>query len=85
VRDPGEVRELSAEYPERFAELQLDYAAYAEAVGVLEMPEDYQMQRQIGKNSMAKQMAHYRGAALAAAALLAVIALLVWRRRRRQP
>jgi arylsulfatase/uncharacterized sulfatase len=85
VRDPGEVRELSAQYPERFAELQRDYAAYAEAVGVLEMPEDYQMQRQIGRNSMAKQMTHYRGAALTAAALLAVIALLVWRRRRRQP
>lgn len=83
VRDPGEVHDLSAQYPEQLAELQRDYAAYAEAVGVLEMPDGYQMQRQIGRNSMAKQMAHYRGAALAAAALLAVIALLVWRRRRR--
>ena len=47
--DPGEVNDLRAAMPERFAELQRDYAAYAQANGVLPMPAgyDYKVQGQL--------------------------------------
>jgi arylsulfatase/uncharacterized sulfatase len=78
ARDPGETRDLSTEHPERFAELQRDYAAYADAVGVLEMPAGYEMLRQIGRNSVAQQVAHYRSGAIAGALAFAGLIALTW-------
>lgn len=84
ARDPGETRDLSATEPERLAELQHDYAAYATSVGVLEMPADYDMHRQIGSNSLAQQFSHYRVVAILAAVLLAALAVFGLRHQRRR-
>jgi arylsulfatase A-like enzyme len=83
--DPGETRDLAVVEPARLAELQREYAAYAAAVGVLEMPAGYAMQRQIGANTVAAQIAHYRWGVLLGCALLlaAAIAASVALRRRR--
>ena len=51
--DPGETRDLSAEHPEIFEEMQADYAAYAERVGVLEVPAGYNSVAQVEKNMTA--------------------------------
>jgi arylsulfatase/uncharacterized sulfatase len=57
--DPGETRDLSAELPDKAAELKADYAAYAARVGVLEMPEGYDSSAQVLKNSLAKMYRTY--------------------------
>ena len=48
--DPGETLDLSADQPERFAQMQADYAAYAQRVGVLEVPAGYNSVSQVEKN-----------------------------------
>ena len=50
ANDPGETRDLAAEQPERFAEMLADYEAYAERVGVLEVPAFYSPTRQLAIN-----------------------------------
>jgi arylsulfatase A-like enzyme len=83
--DPGETRDLATAEPTRLAELQQDYAAYARAVGVLDMPAGYAMQRQIGANTLAAQLAHHRTSALIGAALLLAVSIAIFfvlRRRR---
>jgi len=84
--DPGEAADRAAAEPARFAELQADYAAYAAEVGVLEMPQGYDMHRQIGSNSVAKQVSAYRTwILLGAAAVVAIgVTLGLWRRRSRR-
>ena len=51
--DPGETRDLSADHPEIFEEMQADYAAYAERVGVLDVPAGYNSVAQVEKNMTA--------------------------------
>lgn len=51
--DPGETRDLSTDHPEIFEEMQADYAAYAERVGVLEVPAGYNSVAQVEKNMTA--------------------------------
>ncbi len=51
--DPGETRDLSADHPEIFEGMQADYAAYAERVGVLEVPAGYNSVAQVEKNMTA--------------------------------
>ncbi len=50
VSDPGETRDLRTTQPALFVELQQDYADYAYANGVLELPTGYQQQRQVAIN-----------------------------------
>lgn len=50
AEDPGETRDLAAEQPERFSEMLADYEAYAERVGVLEVPAFYSPTRQLAIN-----------------------------------
>ena len=50
AEDPGETRDLAAEQPERFAGMLADYEAYAERVGVLEVPAFYSPTRQLAIN-----------------------------------
>lgn len=50
AEDPGETRDLAAERPERFSEMLADYEAYAERVGVLEVPAFYSPTRQLAIN-----------------------------------
>ncbi|MDZ4690145.1 arylsulfatase [Terricaulis sp.] len=87
--DPGETNDLSAAEPELLASMQAAYAAYAAENGVLEMPEGYDVQRQVARNAMAKQLEHYWWVlAITVVVLLALLwlaALLVRRMLRRKP
>ncbi len=51
--DPGETLDLSADHPEIFEEMQADYAAYANRVGVLDVPAGYNSVAQVEKNMTA--------------------------------
>ena len=51
--DPGETEDLSAAHPAIFEQMQADYAAYAERVGVLEVPAGYNSVAQVEKNMTA--------------------------------
>lgn len=48
--DPGETHDLSEERPDLFTEMRAEYDAYAERVGVLEMPEGYAQMKQLTLN-----------------------------------
>lgn len=50
--DPGETTDLSAQLPDVYADMQADYAAYAQANDVLEMPEDYSVAKQVAINTL---------------------------------
>jgi arylsulfatase/uncharacterized sulfatase len=52
VADPGETRDLADAMPEAFAAMQADYAAYAQANGVLPMPAGYDAISQVMINSL---------------------------------
>ncbi|HEY8515075.1 MAG TPA: arylsulfatase [Candidatus Binatia bacterium] len=83
ARDPGETEDLSASRPELVAEMLRDYEAYMQEMGVLPMPEGYDVQRQIIRNSIKRQVQHNMGfLAVVAAVLLAAAAFVVRRRRR---
>jgi arylsulfatase/uncharacterized sulfatase len=51
VADPGETADLAAARPADFAALQADYAAWAQANGVLAMPPGYSAPQQIMDNA----------------------------------
>lgn len=84
--DPGETRDLAAAMPERFAAMRADYAAFAKANGVLEMPAGYTADEQINRYAWEKQgrkRAIQAGLVLGGA-LLALLGLVwVFVRRRR--
>lgn len=82
LRDPGETTDLAEAHADLFREMQADYAAYAKEVGVLELPADYDVQAQIGRNVREKQVAYYAPRAGFAAFVLIALALAVWRWRR---
>ncbi|MAT92392.1 MAG: arylsulfatase [Halioglobus sp.] len=83
-RDPGETADLAVSQPALFRDMQSAYADYADAAGVLPMPADYNLARQVGINSMLFVYApHYLPRILAGVALFA-LALLLWRRARRR-
>ena len=50
--DPGETRDLSAERPELFADMQAEYESFARDAGVKEIPEGYQQMAQLSKKWM---------------------------------
>jgi arylsulfatase/uncharacterized sulfatase len=84
-RDPGEVEDLSASQPELFRSMLAAYDAYTKASGVLPLPEGYQVERQILRNSIARQIGFYGlTLALIGAVILALVIFIVWRLRRRR-
>lgn len=85
-RDPGETRDLATTMPDRFAAMQADYAAYARANGVLDMPEGYTADDQINENAFNNVMKPrlLRAAPWVAAVLAALIGAVVWWRRNRR-
>ena len=50
--DPGETDDLSARMPELFQQMQDEYVIYAEQHGVLEMPENYSLAKQVAINTL---------------------------------
>lgn len=88
--DPGETVDVSARHPDILADLVLEYAEYAKAVGVQEMPPGYDSHSAIGRNAMARMQQNYGGvlSAVGFACLLLITALAwgvwhLWRRARR--
>jgi arylsulfatase A-like enzyme len=84
--DPGESKDLQALLPQQFASLQADYAAWAQANGVLPMPKGYNPVRQVLINSFVNYwIPTYwpHGVAVLLALLGLPLALLMRARRRR--
>jgi arylsulfatase/uncharacterized sulfatase len=83
--DPGETLDLSAQLPQEFAAMQVDYANYEKTNQVLPMPAGYTPQRQVFINAIWRYWLPVYGKQ-AAAVLIGLLALIVWwamRRRRR--
>ena len=77
--DPGETRDLAGELPDLKAELMQDYRAYADRVGVLELPEGYQVERQIARNVFAKLWQYYwPWISAACVTILALLGVVLW-------
>lgn len=81
--DPGEVNDLREQQAALFSQLQADYAAWAEANGVLPMPEGYDYREQVQHygltHGILPGLLGFWPLLLGAGVLL-----LVWRRRRRR-
>lgn len=79
--DPGETKDLAAEEPALFQKMLTEYQAYAERVGVIEMPEGYYAEKEVGKKSLTTMLKP----ALPFLLVLGVglVGFLVWRRRRK--
>ncbi|MEO0817973.1 MAG: arylsulfatase [Pseudomonadota bacterium] len=77
--DPGETRDLSETRPELFGEMLHEYRLYANRVGVLELPDGYQVEQQTVRNIMGKFISFYWGWMLAALVLLAAGLWGAWR------
>jgi len=75
VSDPGETADLSDDLPAIKQDLMHEYRLYANRVGVLELPEGYQVEAAIGRNMVGKLWQHYWGWIIAV--LLLFITLLV--------
>jgi arylsulfatase A-like enzyme len=73
--DPGETRDLSESRPELFGEMLHEYRLYANRVGVLELPDDYEVEQQIVRNITSKLIGFYWGWMLAG---LLVLLLGIW-------
>jgi len=59
ARDPGETSDLATAQPELAAELLRDYDAYTREMGVLALPDGYDIHQQVVINSVQKQLAAY--------------------------
>ncbi len=57
--DPGETRDLSQTEPELMAAMQVAYEDFSREMGVLDMPEGYEVVRQIGINSRPVMLRNY--------------------------
>jgi len=77
--DPGETRDLSGARPQLFREMLHEYRLYANRVGVLELPEGYQVEDQIAANIFGKVISFYWGWMLLGFALLLVGVWALWR------
>ena len=79
ARDPGEVNDLSAAFPDIYSSMLADYDAYAVKSGVLALPEGYEVERQVRRNTIGRQLAFHAGALIAVGAgILGVIGLLIF-------
>jgi arylsulfatase A-like enzyme len=88
-KDPAEVNDLAAAMPELFQSMQAGYEAYATKSGVLALPEGYQVERQVRRNAIARQISfHIVPITIIGLTLVTLIGLLVFwlvRRRKRKP
>jgi arylsulfatase A-like enzyme len=75
TQDPGETTDLALVNSALFGQMQVAYQDYAKANGVLDLPDGYQVQKQVAQNAWKRQMSLYGWLALTA---LAGIGLLIW-------
>ncbi len=76
-RDPGETRDLAEERPALFAGLMEDYEAYCRRMGVLEMPQGYDMYDQIHVNTIQRMIRFHWAIFLGVAVVLCGLLVLV--------
>jgi len=88
ITDPGETLDLSETEPDIMADMLASYAAYADSVGVLEMPEGYNSLQQILKNSTERMRKRYGWMMIVAGLIFLALlyglyrgARALWRRR----
>jgi arylsulfatase/uncharacterized sulfatase len=81
--DPGETRDLRQLLPQQFTAMQADYAAWARANGVLDMPAGYNPVRQVLINSVMNYWlpAYWLHGLLFLAATMAISAVWILRQR----
>lgn len=88
AKDPAEVNDLSAAMPELFQTMLAEYDAYAKQSGVLTLPDGYQVERQVRRNAIGRQLSFHAGTLIAiGGGIVGAIGLLVFlllRRRRRK-
>jgi len=85
-KDPSETHDLQASLPQQFAQMQLDYADYAKANGVLTMPEGYEPVHQVLVNALINvYVPRFKIPAMILLAALALLAAVKIRRRRQRP
>lgn len=88
AKDPAEVNDLSAAMPELFQTMLAEYDAYAQQSGVLTLPDGYQVERQVRRNAIGRQLSFHAGTLIAiGGGIVGAIGLLVFlllRRRRRK-
>ena len=77
--DPGETKDLSTAEPERLQQMLVDYQAYKQRMGVLDVPSGYSVQGQVLTNALKKQLSAYWWVLAIAAMLLIGLLFLVWR------
>ena len=77
--DAGETTDLSAEHPSIKAALIAEYDAYAERVGVYEMPPGASARKQLARNAAKKMAVNYWYVVAGFMALVAVLAYLLIR------
>ena len=83
--DPGETRDLKTVLPQQFAAMQADYAAWAKAHGVLDMPEGYNVLKQVTINTFINYwIPTYWPHGVAALAVLVGLPVVLFLRSRRQ-
>ena len=79
VTDPGETTDLSATMPDVYADLQAEYANYAAANGVLEMPEGYNSAEAVLRNATDRFYKHNRGVLIVLGLVLLLLLYGAWR------
>jgi hypothetical protein len=86
ANDPAEVNDLSAAMPDIFKAMLAEYDAYAKRSGVLPLPDGYQVERQVRRNAIARQLSFHAGALIAAGVVFIAAAglLIFWLLRRRK-
>jgi arylsulfatase A-like enzyme len=77
--DPGEANDLSNVLPDTKTALLADYAAYAKAVGVLDMPEGYDSVQQITANTEARLLRRYGWLLVLTGLALTALLYGIWR------
>lgn len=78
------MNDLAAEEPLRFRELLADYESYAQQMGIVELPADFDVVAQVTANTAKRQLQFFRSQLLGfgAVVLLLGLALVIARHRR---
>lgn len=79
ARDPGETVDVRAMHPKVFRDLLAEYTAYAARYGVLEMPQEYDSQQAVQRNSITRFLQHNRGILILLGLVLLATLYALWR------
>lgn len=80
--DPAEQNDLSAEKPALKSEMLADYEHYAARVGVIDVPDDFNLAAQVTKNTGRALIERYSVALFLSAAFILLLSIVVFVRRR---